>query len=140
MSHRRARRKSNGRERPIARRRRTMSCGGVTSVPALSPARLQAEIRKVVRQLRAYRPQKVILFGSCARGDHHGLSDLDLLVVKRTRKRFLKRIDDVMRLCSVSMPVEPLVYTPEELQAAVAEERPFIARVLEEGRVIYESS
>jgi predicted nucleotidyltransferase len=139
MFRKHARRRGNGRGFAPAGRRRVVTHGGVSSVPALSPVRLQALIRRLVRQLRPYRPEKIILFGSCARGDHHGLSDVDLLVVKRTRKRFLERIDDVMALCDVSMPVEPLVYTPDEIRAAVTEERPFIARALAEGRVIYES-
>ena len=34
-------------------------------------------------------PEKIILFGSAARGDYHANSDIDLLIIKRSRKKKL---------------------------------------------------
>ncbi len=104
-----------------------------------SPAQFQEELERILQSLQSYRPQRVILFGSFARGDDHGLSDVDLLIVKETDRPFVERIGEVLALCDTALPVEPLVYTPEELARLIKEGNPFIEQVLEEGKVVYES-
>jgi|DewCreStandDraft_2_1066082.scaffolds.fasta_scaffold02029_10 predicted nucleotidyltransferase len=104
-----------------------------------SPARFQEELEHILQSLRPYGPQKVILFGSFARGDDHGLSDVDLLIIKETDQPFVERIGEVLALCDTVLPVEPLVYTPEELARLIEEGNPFIEQVLREGKVVYES-
>ena len=88
--------------------------------------------------MAGYHPERVILFGSVARGDVHENSDIDLLVVKQTDRPFLRRIDDVMALVDVDVPVQAIVYTPEELGRLIREGRDFIRTALAEGRVVYE--
>ncbi len=104
-----------------------------------STARFQKELERILQALRLYRPQRVILFGSFARGDDHGLSDVDLLIIKETDRPFVERIGEVLALCDSSLPIEPLVYTPAEFARLVEERNPFIEQVLREGKVIYES-
>jgi Nucleotidyltransferase domain. len=104
-----------------------------------SLARFQEELERILQALRSYQPQRVILFGSFARGDDHGLSDVDLLIVKETDRPFIERIGEVLALCDTALPVEPLVYTPEELARMIEEGNPFIEQVLREGKVVYES-
>lgn len=98
------------------------------------------ELKKIVEALRPYRPKKVLLFGSFARGDPHGLSDLDLIVIKETHKKFVDRIAEVLELCDSAIPVEPLVYTPEEIEQLLAEGNSFISHALSEGRVLYDEA
>ena len=91
--------------------------------------------------LAAHGFEKAIVFGSVARGTASRRSDLDLILVKRTKERFLDRYGRV--LCDLydaapEREIEALIYTPEELEQL--SERRFIARALREGRVIYESS
>ena len=45
-----------------------------------------------------YRAERVILFGSHARGDATEDSDVDLLVFARTKERFFERMASVRRL------------------------------------------
>lgn len=82
---------------------------------------------------------KAIVFGSMARGECAKHSDLDLIVVMNTHKRFLDRYDDLLApiVTAVDRPVDLLIYTPEEIDAI--SHRPFIARALHEGITIYES-
>jgi len=101
---------------------------------------VEKEIQKVLSALRPYRPKKVILFGSFARGDYHGLSDLDLIVIKETPKRFVDRIVEVLELCDSAIPVEPLVYTPAEMEQLLAEGNVFVSEALKEGRVLYDEA
>ncbi|MBI4318845.1 MAG: nucleotidyltransferase domain-containing protein [Chloroflexi bacterium] len=88
--------------------------------------------------VRHYNPEKVIVFGSYARGDVHEGSDLDLIIVKETHERFTDRIGTVLRACDFDVAVEPLVYTPAELQRMVDRGSDFILTALKEGRVVYE--
>jgi predicted nucleotidyltransferase len=83
--------------------------------------------------------EKAIVFGSFARGTQTKRSDIDLLIVVRTHKRFLDRYDDFTEIMVAFFPreVEMLVYTPQELQRN--KERPFVRQVLAEGKLVYVS-
>ncbi len=90
--------------------------------------------------LRTSRVQKAIVFGSFARGEASRHSDLDLILVQQTDRRFLDRYDGLLYELSRVVPerdLDVLIYTPEEL--ASMSQRAFIAAALDEGKVIYES-
>lgn len=89
--------------------------------------------------LRRYQPQRIILFGSAARGEADSESDLDVLVIKETKEPFVDRLETVAQLCPPGVHADILVYTPGELQRMIDEENPFIAQALNEGKVIYEA-
>lgn len=103
----------------------------------------EEEIKKITDQIvKKYRPQKIILYGSCARGDCDKNSDIDLLIIKNTKRRFVKRIGDVYRLFydfDYEIPFEPLVYTPGELKSRLAIKDFFINEILKQGKVLYEA-
>ncbi|MBI4332309.1 MAG: nucleotidyltransferase domain-containing protein [Chloroflexi bacterium] len=87
---------------------------------------------------RGYRPKRIILFGSFARGDFHQGSDLDLMIIKNTGTRFVDRIEDVLKFWPGGIPLEPLVYTEKELSAMLARGNGFVGSALQEGKVVYE--
>lgn len=97
-------------------------------------------VKDIVEALKAYDPEKVILFGSSARGDADRYSDIDLVVIKRTDKRFVERLVEAARYLDLPVSVDLFVYTPEEFEVMVENANPFIERVLSEGRIIYERS
>ncbi|MFZ3384873.1 MAG: nucleotidyltransferase domain-containing protein [Candidatus Methanoperedens sp.] len=86
-----------------------------------------------------YTPQKIMLFGSYARGDAHEGSDIDLMLIKETSKRFIDRIADVIRLNNTLISLEPLVYSPLEFETMKKEKRDFIMTIEEEGIEIYDA-
>jgi predicted nucleotidyltransferase len=96
------------------------------------------EIEYLIECLKKYHPEKVILFGSYARGDYNEASDIDMLIIKDTDRKFFKRIDEVMDLCEDSTKIEPLVYTPREIEEMVRNENDFICTVIKEGVVVFE--
>lgn len=108
-----------------------------------SPTEIEAALRRLTEKLVAWGALKVILFGSVARGDYSGASDIDLVVVKDTPERPQQRIADALEQCwstDPPLPVEPLVYTPEEFARLVADDNPLIAEALRHGRVLYDQT
>lgn len=84
---------------------------------------------------------RAIVFGSFARGDVSRHSDLDIIIIQDTDKRFLDRYDDLLSAISAAVhgrDVDLLIYTPQEFAQMI--ERPFIARAVREGKTIYESN
>jgi len=83
---------------------------------------------------------KAIVFGSVARGEPSPYSDVDLILVQQTEKRFFDRYEELHYQLSEAFPyaaIEALIFTPQEMEHM--QERRFIAAALKEGRVIYES-
>ncbi len=102
-------------------------------------ARRAAARQEVNAIVDGYQPDRVILFGSLARGDSWDGSDVDLLIVKSAATgRLLDRMDEVLRHTSGRIHVEPLVYTEAELAQMVAQGNPLILQALKEGEVLYD--
>jgi predicted nucleotidyltransferase len=101
----------------------------------------QRAIRRMVEKLITdYEPRQIILFGSYAYGDPNPDSDIDMLIVKETSERFLDRWVTVHRILTGlhrSLPVEPLVLTPQELENRLAVGDQFIAEIVEKGTILY---
>jgi|LGVC01.1.fsa_nt_gb predicted nucleotidyltransferase len=89
-----------------------------------------------------YKPEKIILFGSYATKTERTNSDIDLLIIKETNKRFVDRVIELVQLIRARFgfkyPVEPIIYTPEEWNRAEKINSSFIRLVLSKGVVLYE--
>ena len=83
-----------------------------------SQATTRKEIREMVdRIVRQFRPEKVILFGSYARGDVGPDSDVDLLVVMAVQgERRKKAVEIRVALHDIRVPKDIIVTTPEEFE------------------------
>jgi len=96
-------------------------------------------LREIIRRIVAVaKPEKIILFGSAARGDSSPNSDIDLLVVKSGdfhRGRLTEEI--YMSLLDVGQPVDIVVATPEDVERYRNDFSLVIAPALEEGEVVY---
>lgn len=87
-----------------------------------------------------YRIEKAILFGSFARDENSSHSDVDLILIKKTKQRFFDRYDKILVDLNKAIPgyeLDVLIYTPDELERIA--DRPFIAQALKDGKVLYES-
>ncbi len=102
---------------------------------------LREEIERITAQLVAkYAPERIVLFGSAARGDFHSDSDADFLIIKRDcPTRGADRIRELYRLIDRRIPVDFLVYRPDEFDRRVAMGDPFLKAILREGTVLYGS-
>jgi predicted nucleotidyltransferase len=87
-----------------------------------------------------YKPEKIILFGSYAYGKPDEESDIDLLIVKETKKPFFARLYEVRRIASEARrgyPFEPVVMTPKEIKGRLEVGDQFFEEVLSKGKILY---
>ena len=100
---------------------------------------LQSQIESITSQLiTKYQPEKIILFGSAAREDATPESDADFLIIKKdTPYKGRDRIIEVSRLIDRDIPVDFLIYRPDEFEKRLAMGDPFLEMILEEGKVLY---
>ncbi len=98
-----------------------------------------SEIDKIAKQIiDKYKPEKIILFGSAARGEFRPDSDADFLVIKTDTPLYgADRIRELSRMIDRDIPVDLLVYRPEELEQRLKIGDPFLKAILEEGKVLY---
>jgi predicted nucleotidyltransferase len=90
------------------------------------------------RIVEAFHPHKVILFGSYACGTPHRDSDVDLLVIMDSEDTMTRRMIEVKRKAKVAfLPMDILVYTPQEVEARLAMGDFFIREILDRGKVLY---
>ena len=93
-------------------------------------------IRRIVEVAQ---PEKIILFGSAARGDMNRHSDVDLLIIKEGADTL-----DLMRqirrnLYGVGAAVDTIVVTPQAVERYKDSHALVIKPALREGRIVYEA-
>ncbi|MBF0273668.1 MAG: nucleotidyltransferase domain-containing protein [Nitrospinae bacterium] len=75
---------------------------------------------KEAMESRNVKINKIILFGSCARGDYKEGSDIDVIVISESFKKFTfwERLDIVAEVIGdLFEPIEPVLMTQEEWDA-----------------------
>ena len=100
----------------------------------------EAVLDEIVRRLvEAVDPDRIILFGSRARGDHRPDSDVDLLLVKPSSAPPHRRVIPAYQaMAGLLVPTEILWRTPDEIEDWSQVGSHFTTRALREGRVLYE--
>ena len=86
-----------------------------------------------------FRPERIILFGSHARGNAGPDSDVDLLVVLRdAAPKRAKAVAIYELLAGSGLPKDVIVVSPEEVERYRDVPGTLIRSALREGRVLYE--
>jgi predicted nucleotidyltransferase len=98
-------------------------------------ARLDAELPRLVEELKQLGAELVVLFGSYAQGRRDLFTDLDLLVVMESDQPFVERLSRIYGTLRSKVAADILVYTPAEFE--VMKERRFIRHALTTGKVLY---
>lgn len=100
-------------------------------------------IKEIVETLkRVYKPEKIILFGSCVSGRVNRDSDIDMLILKHTNKPYGQRWLEVGRLVRdirKPFPFEPFILTPEECSKELKRNL-FLQEIIKKGKVLYEQN
>ena len=99
--------------------------------------RLENELNRIIPEIIKLGVEKIILFGSLTSEKIHKSSDIDIMIVRKTDKKFLDRIDEFYRYLNPEVAIDILVYTPEEFEE-MKENNPFIKSAIRNGRVVYE--
>lgn len=92
---------------------------------------------KVVRE---FRPQKIILFGSYARGNATEDSDIDVLIIMELgrRRRNVLQAAAIRERVPAGFPMDLLVRSPRQIARRLARADGFIRDVIQHGRLLYE--
>lgn len=100
---------------------------------------LEKEIQSITRQIiEKFRPEKIILFGSVAKGEWSSDSDADFLIIKKDTPLYgSDRIRELSRLIERNIPVDFLVYRPEEFDKRLKMGDPFLKTIVKDGKVLY---
>lgn len=100
----------------------------------------QEAILDVAEQIKTkFRPDKIILFGSYARGDYRPESDVDLLIVMPLNKKPSEQAVEILLNIDYNFGLELVVRSPEELVRRIKLGDYFLMDAVEEGKVLYES-
>jgi predicted nucleotidyltransferase len=104
--------------------------------PPVTEELLAAIVRRI---LSVGSPQKIVLFGSRAKGTAKPDSDLDLLIIEDSDLPRYRRSARYRRvLCGLFPAKDIVVWTPREVQEWQAVPNAFISTVIAEGKVLYE--
>lgn len=109
--------------------------------------KISPKLKLIIKELKPYNPERIILFGSRARGDNRPESDFDLAIIKRNIPKNQRRIVSIFNLLykeDFNSPIydlpdiEPQVYTPREFQKRLKIGDFFVKTINKEGKIIYE--
>jgi len=86
---------------------------------------------------KKFQMEKVILFGSRARGDEKVYSDYDIIMISKDFKnlKWHKRIEEIVKFWESDKDIDVLPYTPEEFEEKL-KMRTMVRQAVSEGVVI----
>jgi uncharacterized protein len=96
--------------------------------------------RTVARLIGAFSPERIIVFGSHAKGTAHSTSDFDLLVIVNVEGSlgpYRRRARQLAADCFP--PVDIVLATPADVEDAETAPSPFLLSILGSGVTIYQS-
>lgn len=105
-------------------------------------ASTSALVREAVRRLRdAYSPDRIILFGSHARGDARADSDYDFLVIvpREARGERLRSRSGYRLLAGMRAPIDVVVWPSDKYSQQMSVPSSLPATVAREGVVVYDA-
>jgi len=99
----------------------------------------QREIESVAQRIgKATDAERIVLFGSYARGTAVDTSDVDLLIIANSSLPRFKRSRELYKLFDPHpFGMDLIVYTPDEIERGKRSEVSFVSAVLREGKTVY---
>ena len=115
-------------------------CNDMIKIPDINLAADAPIWADVVHRIVAIsHPQRIILFGSRARGVARPDSDVDLLVIADSQQPRCKRSGPLYgSLRDIPIAMDILVYTPGEVREWTRVPQALVTTAVREGKVLYE--
>ncbi|HPO50988.1 MAG TPA: nucleotidyltransferase domain-containing protein [Spirochaetota bacterium] len=89
--------------------------------------------------INKFNPEKIILFGSRARGNSNENSDYDLLLLKKGIKNKIKETQEIYKnLLGLNLAVDILIETPEDYEINKLNKFTVYSNIDKEGKILYE--
>ena len=114
-----------------------MSIDERLSTEKITPELINYIVKKIVQEIQ---PEKIILFGSYARGDFERDSDLDLFIIKdseESSRRTRRKVEAL--LWGRRFPMDLIVRKQKEVDWNFRAKNPFyLHHIFREGKVLYE--
>lgn len=96
------------------------------------------EIQSITQQLiEKYKPAKIILFGSAARGNFGPNSDLDFLIIKDDAGRHLEVEQRLHRMINYKIASDFIFLTPKEVKRRLKKKDFFLQEIFRKGKVLH---
>ena len=96
------------------------------------------QIRTLGRRIaREFHPQRIILFGSHARGTAGTDSDVDLMVIMPFEGSGFRCSLDILNRLDLRLPIDLITYRPEDVARRYAEGDPLVREALDRGKILY---
>ena len=111
-----------------------MGAMAATPPPLVTREDLRAFTQRLVDH---FAPEKVILFGSQARGEARWDSDADILVVMPFEGRPFAKSREIRRACKPGFRVDLLIRRPEDIEPRYRWGDLIIREALDHGEVLY---
>ncbi|MCX6223703.1 MAG: nucleotidyltransferase domain-containing protein [Bacteroidia bacterium] len=98
------------------------------------------QIKEIVNRIALnYNPERIILFGSYAKGSSTDDSDLDFILIKNTSIPRNKRGLEVRRLFyGLPVAMDFKIYTSSEFNAELNDRYSFLSSVIKDSKLLYE--
>ena len=101
----------------------------------------RSDLAEIVKRIvETAQPEKIILFGSTARGDAGPHSDMDFLIIKSTSDK--RELDNRIRyaLYGVNVSIDLVVANPEEVERYKDSHALIYKPALKDGIVVYDAA
>lgn len=91
---------------------------------------------EIIEKSKQFNAQFVILFGSRAKGSEKADSDIDVCIVAETQNK-RRLASELQTVIESDIPIDIIVYTPDEWNECIKDETSFASKILAEGRILY---
>ncbi len=99
---------------------------------------LLEESIKILKERLKDRVERIIVFGSYAKGRRDLFTDLDILIIMESNKPYIERLRELHSILTLPVDVDILCYTPDEFR--IMSSKGFLKEALKDGVVVYERS
>ncbi len=107
----------------------------MTRTPHIDLREIESKVDIIARK---FCPEKIVLFGSYAKGKPHPASDVDLLVIIDTQRSTWDLAVEISLAVKHTFPMDIIVRTPQEIAQRLTLGDFFIQSIMRNGKVLYE--